>query len=371
MSWPEVRARFPVLERYAYMNAGTFGPLARATIDAMATLRAWEAQHGRGGKEYFENMLARRDAVRASIAQQIRVPEHHVALTDSTTQGVHVVVTGMGLGEGDDVVTTDAEHFGLTGPLLASGATLRIAKVKGARSADVFELIHAQVTARTKLIAISHVSWIDGTVFPWHDLREATQVPVLVDGAQGAGAIEVDATGADFYTVSAQKWLCGPDATGGVYVAEPDALRPRLVAYPGAEVYDVGAGTWQPKEGARRFDTTFAPASSLAGLEAALSDLPDGRFDRARELTERCRQLLLEQGHDVVTEEGQGTLVSLRWPGDTTEATEALYDRGVVIRELPGTGLLRVSVGWWNDGSDLERLVESLADLREHRHEPH
>jgi L-cysteine/cystine lyase len=361
VTWPEARARFPVLERYAYLNAGTFGPLARATLDAMADLRAWEGVHGRAGKQYFEQMLARRDSARALIAAQIRVPADHLALTESTTQGVHVVVTGMVLGEGDEVVTTDAEHFGLTGPLVASGATLRIAQVRGARAADLFDLIHEQVTPRTKLIAISHVSWIDGAIFPWYELREATQVPVLVDGAQGAGAIDVDATGADFYTVSAQKWLCGPDATGGLYVADPDALRPRLVAYPSAEAYDIAAGTWQPKEGARRFDTTFTPASSLAGLEAALSDLPDGRFARARTLAERCRSLLQEQGHDVATEEGQSTLVSIRWPGDTAEAVAQLHDRGVVVRELQGTGLLRASVGWWNDGSDLERLVESLA----------
>lgn len=361
MTWPEARARFPVLERHAYLNAGTFGPLSRATLEAAAALRSWEGTHGRAGKDYFETMLARRERVRELIAAQIRVPAANVALTDSTTQGVHIALAGLGLGDGDEVVTTDAEHFGLTGPLVATGAKLRIARVRGAKSADVFDLVRAQVTPRTRLVAISAVSWIDGAVFPWHELREETQLPVLVDGAQGAGAIEVDATGADFYTVSAQKWLCGPDATGALYVADPDELTPRLVAYPSAESYDIGEGTWVPKEGARRFDATFTPAASLAGLEAALTDLPDGRFDRARELAERCRGLLLEQGHDVVTEEGQATLVSFRWPGDTTEAAAALYKRGVILRELPGTGLLRASVGWWNDGSDLERLVEALA----------
>ncbi len=120
-------------------------------------------------------------------------------------------------------------------------------------------------------------------------------------------------------------------------------------------------GTWEPKAGARRFDTTFAPASSLAGLEAALTDLPAGRFERARSLTEHCRRLLLDRGHDVVTEPGQGTLVSFRFPGDTAEAAAALYERGVIIRELPGTGLLRASVGWWNDENDLDRLADGLA----------
>ena len=362
MSWADARARFPVCEEHAYLNAGTFGPLARATIDATDAVRAWEAQHGRAGKAHFDEMLERRESVRALLAAQIRVPAGNVALTESTTQGVHVVVAGLGLGPGDEVVTTDAEHFGLTGPLVASGAALRIARVRDAPAADDFDLIHTQVTPRTTLIATSAVSWIDGKVFLWRELREQTGVPVLVDGAQSAGAIDADANGADFYTVSAQKWLCGPDATGALYVADPGSLPPRLVAYPGAESYDIAAGTWAPKEGARRFDPVFTPASSLAGLEAALTDLPEGRFARARELVERCRELLLAAGHDVVTEAGQSTLVSFRLPGDTAETVAELYRRGVILRELPGTGLLRASVGWWNDERDLARLVDGLSD---------
>jgi L-cysteine/cystine lyase len=211
------------------------------------------------------------------------------------------------------------------------------------------------------LIATSAVSWVDGKVLPWRELREATGVQVLIDGAQAAGAIEEDASAADYYTVSGQKWLCGPDATGALFVREPETLPARLVAYPSAETYDIATGTWEPKAGAARFDQTFTPASSLAGLEAALADPPAGRFERARELTERCRELLLDEGHDVVTEAGQATLVSFRPARDSAETVAALYQRGVVVRELPGTGLVRASIGWWNDGSDLERLVEALA----------
>jgi L-cysteine/cystine lyase len=363
LDWPAARARFPVLERHAYLNAGTFGPLARATAEAAGRLRAWELEHGRGGRAYFDEMLATRARVRELLAAQIRVPASNVALTESTTQGVHLVVLGFGLESGDAVVTTDAEHFGLTGPLLAAGAELQIAKVRGARADDIFDLIREQVTPRTRLIATSAVSWIDGTIFPWRELRDATGLPVLVDGAQSVGAVDVDAAAADFYTVSAQKWLCGPDATGALYVRDPESLRPRLVAYPSAEAYDIGAGTWEPKAGAARFDPIFTPASSLVGLEAALSDLPEGRFARAQELTERCRSLLAAAGHEVVTQAGQATLVTFRARANAAEIALGLYERGVVIRVLPASDLRRASVGWWNDESDLERLVAALDDV--------
>ena len=71
----------------------------------------------------------------------------------------------------------------------------------------------------------------------------------------------------------------------------------------------------------------------------------------------------MDAGHDVVTEAGQATLLSFRAPGDAAEASAALYARGVSLRDIPGTDLLRASVGWWNDESDVDRLVAELSAL--------
>jgi L-cysteine/cystine lyase len=363
VSWADERARFPVFQRHAYLNAGTFGPLAEDTIAAVDEVRRFEAHHGRAGRAFFDAMLERRERIRGLVAGHLNVDPVSVALTESTSQGVQIVVLGLGIGLGDEVVTTDVEHFGLAGPLAASRASLEIVSVRDVHPDDLYDVLVSRVSPRTRLIALSAVSWLDGSIFPWRELREATGVPILVDGAQSVGAIPVAPVGADFYTVSGQKWLCGPDLTGALYIAEPKGLVERILAYPGVESYDVGAGTWVPKDGARRFDPSFGAASSLAGFEAALTDLPAGRFEHAAELVARCRELLLDGGHDVVTAAGQGTLVSWRHVGDTAVAAAALYERGVVIRELPGTGLLRASVGWWNDESDLDRLVDALAEI--------
>jgi L-cysteine/cystine lyase len=362
MTFEEVRGRFPVLDRSAYLNAGTFGPIARATAEAVAAQQRWETENGRAGKPYYERVLALRDDVRGKIAALVGADPGRVALTDSTTAGCRIVIAGLGLGPDDEVVTTDAEHFGLIGPLAVSGARVRIARVHGRPAAEAPEAILAEVGPRTRLVALSHVAWTTGQLLPVAELKERTGLPLLVDGAQGAGAIPVDVAelGCDFYTVSAQKWLCGPDATGALYVRDPESLPVALPSYFSQAAYDLEEGTWEPKPAAARFDPGWIPAASLAGLSAALDDLPEWRFDRAREAAARCRLLLEEQGHELVTEPGQATLVSWRPVGDAAEAAARAYERGVVIRDLPSTGWLRASCGYWTSDEDLERLVEAI-----------
>jgi selenocysteine lyase/cysteine desulfurase len=62
----------------------------------------------------------------------------------------------------------------------------------------------------------------------------------------------------------------------------------------------------------------------------------------------------------VVTEPGQATLVSFRAPGDAPDDAGRAYEAGVIIRDLPGTGWLRASCGWWTSDEDIERLVAAL-----------
>ena len=360
MTFEEVRARFPVLERIAYLNAGTFGPLSRRTAEAVAAAQRDELEGGRGGTPYFERLIGLRQSVRGRLALEIGVPAESLALTSSTTAGCNVVLLGLALSPEDEVVTTDCEHFGLIGPLLVSGARIRVAKLRGRPAAEALDAVLAEVGPRTRLVAVSHVTWTTGQVLPIRELREAAGVPVLADGAQGAGAIPVDAAGVDFYTVSGQKWLCGPDATGAVYVRDPELLHLAAPSYFSQASYDLEGLSFEPKAGAARFDPGTVPMPSLAGLDAALDELPDWRFERAAATAARARELLSAR-YEVVTEPGQAALVSFRPDGDPAELAARAVERGVVIRDLPGTGWLRASIGYWTSEEDLERLLEAIA----------
>ncbi len=357
-TFDEVRAGFPVLERLAYLNAGTNGPLARATVEAMVAQALVDLAEGRSGAAYHTAVRELRERVRAGLAALIAAPTGNVALTTSTTNGCNVVLAGLGLGPADEVVTTDEEHFGLLGALHASGARVRVGATRGLAAGDALDRLLDAVTPATRLLAFSHVSWVTGNLLPVRELKRETGLPILVDGAQSAGAIEVDATPFDYYTVSAQKWPCGPDGTGALYVREPDSLRVSTPSYFSQKRHDPD-GSFEPQDGAARFDSGYLSAVALSGLAAALDAAPDWRFERAREMAGRCRALLGEHV-DVVTAPEQSTLVSFRPPGDPAETVARLSERGVVVREIPGSGLVRVSCGYWTSDGDLDRLLEAL-----------
>src|SRR5581483_3088560 len=176
----------PVLERLAYLNAGSTGPLARATVEAMRSREEADLEQGRGGRPYIDELLALRERVRAGLAGVIRVEPTNVALTTSTTGSCQIVVAGLDLTADDEVVTTDSEHFGLLGPLHASAARIRVARVRDLPPEQALDAILAEVSPRTRLVALSHVSWLTGNLFPIEELRETAGVPLLVDGAQAA-----------------------------------------------------------------------------------------------------------------------------------------------------------------------------------------
>jgi L-cysteine/cystine lyase len=245
-------------------------------------------------------------------------------------------------------VTTTEEHFGLLGPVHVSGA--RVLAV----DPDP-EAILAAVTPRTRLLALSQVLWTSGRVLPVRELREQTGVPVLVDGAQSVGAIPVDAAGLDFLTISGQKWLCGPDSTGALVVADPERLRIARPSYFSQTAHEP-SGSFEPAPGAARFDPGWLSSAVLAGLLAAIAVRPDWAYDRAAEQTARCRELLAPLA-DVVP--GEATLVAFR-AEDPPALVAKLAEERVMVREIPKTGLVRVSCGWWTNEDDLQRLAGGI-----------
>jgi selenocysteine lyase/cysteine desulfurase len=110
-------------------------------------------------------------------------------------------------------------------------------------------------------------------------------------------------------------------------------------------------------EGAARFDPGWVSSAVLAGLLSAIEIRPQWAFERAAEQAARCRDLLVPL---VELVPGDATLVAFRHD-DPAALVERLAEAGVVVREIPKTGLVRVSCGWWTNEDDLGRLASAIA----------
>ena len=352
MTFEEARSLFPVLESVAYLNAGTFGPLARPVAEALESGVEHDLAEGRTGREYFEQTLALRHDLRGAFARLVGTGPEAVALTTSTTEGCGIVLRGLGLRPEDEIVTTTDEHFGLLGALGASRARVVVVPPDPER-------IAAAVTRHTRLIATSRVLWTTGAVLPLRELRERCGVPVLADGAQSVGAIPDEAAGVDFLTISGQKWLCGPDATGALVVADPERVRVVSPGYFAQRAYEPD-GSFDPHPGARRFDSGWWSNGTVRGMLAALALRPDWWAERGAEAAATCRRLLAPLV-DLVEPETRSTLVSFRVEREAADVVERLREARVDVREIPGRGIVRASCGWWTSDGDLGRLAAGLA----------
>jgi selenocysteine lyase/cysteine desulfurase len=357
-----LRSEFPVLDERAYLNSGTCGPLPRRALHAVADVLARAATEGRT-RAYMERMLALRDRQRAAYAERLGADPADVALTSCTSEGIVRVLAGLSLGPGDEVLTAPDEHPGLLGPL----GSLRARRGVDIRTAPFEELADA-VGRRTRLVACSHVSWVTGAVRPAGLAELGPNVPVLLDGAQGVGAVPIDvrALGCAFYAGSGQKWLCGPVGTGMLWMA-PERRE---------EVLPVGATYMNLAEPARGLESALHPdarshdspalsAEAAAASVAAHDVLAEAGWDvvytRSRTLAATLADRLRERDR-VVAPRDDTTLVS--WEDDDPEATrDRLAASGIVVRNLPGTPYLRASVGAWNDEADLERLLAAAAPV--------
>ncbi|HEX2232066.1 MAG TPA: aminotransferase class V-fold PLP-dependent enzyme [Thermoleophilaceae bacterium] len=354
----ELRAEFPVFERLAYLNAGTNGPAPRRGVEAAAASLRAQAEEGRGGGPFFLAVIEQAESLRGRVAALLGCEADEVALTGSTTDGVNAALAALDLEEGAEVLTSDQEHPGVLAPLGAA----RERRGLRVRTAPFAELA-GHVGPDTRLVATSHVSWITGQEVDAAALA-ATGVPVLLDGAQGLGAVPVDVRElrCDFYAASGQKWLCGPNGIGYLFARRERAeqLVPPWPGYMSLTAPDRPLDL-ELQPGARRFDMGVTPPHQVAWALGALDVLEEPGIarvhERAAKLGAKFADRLAERGAKVAPR-GATTLVSWEDP-DPPAAAERLLADGFVVRFLPGTPYVRASIGAWTSEEEVDRLLDA------------
>src|SRR5579872_6308308 len=232
---PLDRAAFPITERWVYCNHASVGPLPRVTRDAVAAVLDAQMRDGCAG---ILDVEAHLEAVRAETAAAIGARADEIAFMRSSSDGAIVVANGLDWREGDEIILCDNEFGANAYPWLNlrdRGVTVRFIRAPERMTAEVLERMR---TPRTRLVAVSYVSFLDGYR---HDLAalgawcRRHHVLFAVDAMQGFGYLPLDVREwqIDFCYFGTAKWLLSPQGLSVVYVRDElvDRLRPALCSW--------------------------------------------------------------------------------------------------------------------------------------------
>jgi L-cysteine/cystine lyase len=371
----------PATTSHIYLNAGTFGPIPRCVIAAMQERMQEEWQEGRLGIKGFERMAEIYAEARSGVAHLLNANEAEIALTDNTGEGMNIICYGINWQKGDEVITTNHEHISGLAPLYQLrdrfGINMRIADLGPYAEGSASAAIEPLITPRTRLIALSHVTWTTGAILDIQAvarLAHQHNIPVLIDGAQSAGNIPIDvkALEIDFYAIPMQKWLCGPDGTGAIYVRKESlsAITPTYVGY--YSIVHKEDFIWEFQPGAQRFEMGGRQTAAIAGQAAVLTWLEtvvgyQWLHTRIAELNLYAYNTLktIPNLRILTPQPGTNGILSLTIVGyDDVEIVQRLRNEyNILIRNIPGSHALRISTGFYNREEEIDTLAQALTAL--------
>jgi isopenicillin-N epimerase len=235
---PGARLLFSLDPTQSYLNHGHAGVTPIPVQRAHQRLR--EEMEANPQRFYTRGLFDRLAHVRRHLAEFVGADPNGAALVPNTTFGVGIVLHTLGLGAGDEVVTTSHGYGAVDHAADATGARRRVVPLSlAAEPAEIVATVRNAVNpSRTKLVIVDLVTSSTARLLPVAEIVQAlrgTGVPVLVDAAHGPGALPlaVDALGADFFVGTLHKWAFAPRSTAILVVAEPwrDRIRPVVVSW--------------------------------------------------------------------------------------------------------------------------------------------
>lgn len=253
--WSLVKREFPLDENLIYLNAANVCPASRPVLDRYSEyLRDFQSNPSFQNRAKYDALHER---LRGKIGALLRVSADEIALTRNTSESNSIIVQGLDLKAGDEIISNDQNHASNDDSWKVRAKregfvvkTLPIPVPVPSRDALVAQIERA-ITPRTKVIAITHVSSFAGMMFPAREITELARrrgIWLHLDGAQSFAAIDINLKeiGCDSYSASTHKWLMGPLECGILYV------RADRVAKVWPSVVTVG---WSDQiKGARRFE---------------------------------------------------------------------------------------------------------------------
>jgi selenocysteine lyase/cysteine desulfurase len=371
--WREVRARFLVPPDLGFVNAANLCPTSLPVVEAMErNARIYEASPS---PETRTALMKSKEEARRLLADALRVSPEEIVITRNTSEGNNLVSSGLQLGPDDEVLLFSDNHPSNLNAWREKGRrfgfkVVVVPHVNPHPGTEYYvEQFKKALTARTRVIGVTHVSSNSGDVFPVAELCALARehgVMSLVDGAQSFGVLDVDLSviRPDFYTGSAHKWPCGPKEMGVLFVARPvhDKIWPSVIS-----LYAGTVGISQKLEANGQRDD----ASLAAFADALKFQQQIGRATIEKRARQLAQHLITElRKLDGVTmwthtDPARSAAIVIFKPGSLEprrlNAALTEKDRLVVTaragEDRPG---LRLSPHFYNTMSEMDRAVSAI-----------
>jgi cysteine desulfurase/selenocysteine lyase len=366
VDWNAVRAEFPALENWTYLNTATYGQVSRRSVARVAEhfahrieLACWDFV------SWFDHM----DALRELIARLVHCGRDDIAFIQNASTGLALLIAGLEWKRGDRVVTLESEFpNNIYAPSVLGRRGIEFVETS-------WEKFYASIDERTRLVAISSANYVTGFVPPLAEIAAFLRrrgVLFYVDGTQSVGALRLDVSHVqpDMLAVHGYKWLNCPDGAGFMYVKPElrERLAPMVVGWRShrdwRNVDNLHHGTPEFAESAEKYEGGMLPFALLyamqASLELVLEIGPEAIEQRVLQLADHVRTVARELGGEPVSV--NSAIVPVRFEGrDASKLAMALKENRVLVSARHG--LVRVSTHFYNNESDIERFRSALKEL--------
>ncbi|WP_304615376.1 cysteine desulfurase [Paracoccus sp. (in: a-proteobacteria)] len=393
-----VRADFPILSRQVngrplvYLDNGASAQKPRCVIEAIT--RAYEGEYANvhRGLHFLSNLATDNyERVRAIIARFLNAPqEDEVIFTSGSTEALNMVSYGWAapnLQPGDEILLSVLEHHANIVPWHflreRQGVVLNWVEPEPDGSLPP-EKVLAAITPRTKMIAVTHMSNVTGTVVDIAGIRAGTDLPLVVDGSQASVHMPVDLStlGADFYCITGHK-LYGPSGSGAIWVRRERQAEMRPFLGGGDMIRTVTRDAVTYNDGPLRFEAGTPGIVNQIGLGVALEYLMDLGMENIaaheRALRDYARDRLRSLNWLQVQGDAadKGAIFSMTMEGAHAHDISTILDKkGIAVRagthcamplmaHLGVPASARASFAMYNTQAEVDALIEGLTFCRE------
>ena len=366
----DIRGQFPILAKKGYFNGCSYGPISlqvKAAIEEYIRIRL---EQGARWDIYCDKL----EDVRALLASLLQSPADDVSVSTSVSESLNCLMTALNFNEGRNKILVTDFDFPTTSQIMlaqaARGAELVRAQADDSGTMIPLSEYERLIDDQTLLVSIPLVCYRNGV---WVDIEPIVEIArahgalVLVDAYQGLGTrpFDVVKSGTDFLVGGCTKYLIGTSGVGFMYVRDSlgNALQPTATGWFAQEnPHAMDIYHHLPHASARRFESGTPNACGLFAAQAGLELLLEVGMETVAERIARVNSLIKKavdtHSWNLVTpRDRHGAMLAIR-SKDAPTLVQHLDARDIILTERDGN--IRVASHFYNDASDVERLVAAL-----------